>query len=47
MTIILKDLNKFPITQLVYNQMWQTFFINIKITPNHIGKIRTCNSSKN
>jgi hypothetical protein len=22
-TIILKDLNKFPTTQLVYNKMWQ------------------------
>jgi hypothetical protein len=25
-TIILKDLNKFPTTQLVYNQMCQSFY---------------------
>ncbi len=48
-TIILKDLNKFPTPQLVYNQMWLNLLMDdyhfnniakiiINFVPNHIGE---------
>jgi len=53
----LKDLNKFPTPQLVYNQMQLNLlmddchFNNIlpikNFVPNHIWEIKTCNSLKN
>jgi len=54
----LKDLNKFPTPQLVYNQMWVNLLMDdchfnniIKINKKTfyliiLGKIKNCNSSK-
>jgi hypothetical protein len=57
-SIILKDLNKFPIPQLVYNQMWLILLLddchinnNAKLIRQTLyltilGKIETCNFSE-
>jgi hypothetical protein len=39
----LKDLNKFPTTQFVYNQIWQSSFKKYKVHLVILGKTRTCN----